>query len=261
MTDITKEYKRILNSNAIKLIAIIAMTIDHIAWAVFEGYSTHPVAIIMHIIGRVTCPIMCYCVAEGYNYTHDVKKYTNRLLLFALISHVPYMLQSMAFKQYGWLALVPFATGANFWEHVLNQTSVMWSLSIGLIMLRVANSAKIKEKFKPLLVILLCVLAFPADWSCISSLFILSIGCNRNKPVKQILWCTLYALMYAVVYFFALSKVYGLIQLGVVLAIPVIALYNGERGKYPTVNKFMKWLFYIYYPTHLIVIWLISYLI
>lgn len=242
------------------MIAIIAMTVDHIAWAVFEGYSTHPAAIVMHIIGRLTCPIMCYCIAEGYHYTRDVKKYTKRLFLFALISHVPYMLQSMAFSEYGWLALVPFATGNGFWGHALNQTSVMWSLAIGLVMLRVANSQKINNHFKPLIVIGLCVLAFPADWSCIASLFILSIGTNRGKPVKQILWCLFYALIYAMVYFFALSKVYGLIQLGVVLAIPVIAMYNGQRGKNASVNRFMKWLYYIYYPLHLVIIWLIKFL-
>ena len=64
---------KVLNSNAIKLIAIIAMTIDHIAWAVFPAYSTDPWAIVMHIIGRLTKPIMWYCIAEGYHYTHDVK--------------------------------------------------------------------------------------------------------------------------------------------------------------------------------------------
>ena len=125
-------------------------------------------------------------------------------------------------------------------------------------MLRVANSEKIKKQFKPLIVILLCLLAFPADWSCIASLFILSIGTNRDKPFKQILWCLFYDALYAMVYFFALSKVYDLIQLAVVLAIPVIALYNGERGKNTAVNKFMKRLYYVYYPLHLTIIWLFT---
>jgi len=40
----------------------------------------------------------------------------------------------------------------------------------------------------------------------------------------------------------------------VVLAIPLLALYNGKRGKNQTINKVMKWLFYIYYPLHLAVI-------
>ncbi len=41
----------------------------------------------MHIIGRITCPIMCYCIAEGYHYTRNIRKYTARLFVFALISH------------------------------------------------------------------------------------------------------------------------------------------------------------------------------
>ena len=47
-------------------------------------------------------------------------------------------------------------------------------------------------------------------------------------------------------------------QMGVVLSIPVIKLYNGERGKNAAVNKFMKWFFYIYYPLHLFIIGLVQ---
>ena len=49
-----------LNSNQIKIIAIIAMTVDHIAWSVFPGYSGDILPILMHTAGRITCPIMCY---------------------------------------------------------------------------------------------------------------------------------------------------------------------------------------------------------
>ena len=57
--------KKPLSSNAIKLIAIAAMTIDHIAWAVFPGYPKEFLPLLMHLIGRITCPIMCYCIAVG----------------------------------------------------------------------------------------------------------------------------------------------------------------------------------------------------
>lgn len=251
------ENKKFLNSNAIKLIAIIAMTIDHIAWAVYPGYSTEPGAIVMHIIGRITCPIMCYCIAEGFHYTHDVKKYTLRLLIFALISHVPYMLQSSAFFEFGALALVPFATGGSVMGHILNQTSVMWSLAIGLIMLRVNYSENIKQSVKPFLIFLLCIAAFPADWSCIASLCVFAIGTNRGKPLSQILWSLFFVSFYVLVYCLSMSVTYGLIQFAVLLAIPILAFYNGQRGKNPTVNKVMKWVFYIYYPLHLLVIALI----
>ncbi|MBP3538263.1 MAG: conjugal transfer protein TraX, partial [Oscillospiraceae bacterium] len=68
--------KGILNSNAIKLIAILAMTIDHIAWAAFPGYPKEALPLDMHLVGRLTCPIMCYFIAEGYHYTRNVNKYT-----------------------------------------------------------------------------------------------------------------------------------------------------------------------------------------
>ena len=61
--------KKTLDSNTLKFIAIVAMTIDHIAWLVFLGYDNGIVPVTLHIIGRLTCPIMCYFIAEGYHYT------------------------------------------------------------------------------------------------------------------------------------------------------------------------------------------------
>lgn len=74
-----------LDSNMLKLIAIAAMTADHIAWLLFPGYPTDPLPIILHIIGRLTCPIMCFFIAEGYHYTRNIKKYTARLFVFVYI--------------------------------------------------------------------------------------------------------------------------------------------------------------------------------
>lgn len=246
--------KRGLTSNALKLIAIIAMTIDHVTWVIFPGFSHNPIAIALHVLGRITCPIMCYFVAEGFFYTRNVNKYTARLFIFAAISHVPYMLRSQAFVNYGFLALVPFATGNGFWGHVLDQTSVIWSLAIGLVMLRVNTSQKLKGWQKILLVLLLCVAAFPSDWSCIASLMIMAIGSERGKPIKQILWCLFFVAIYALVYVLAMDLAYGLVQFGVILSVPILTLYNGQRGINPKVNKFMKWAFYVYYPLHLLVI-------
>lgn len=125
-------------------------------------------------------------------------------------------------------------------------------------MLMVANSEKIKKWLKPILIILICVITLPSDWSCIASLCILAIGTNKEKFKTQMLWMVLYVSIYAIVYFFVLDKVYGLIQMGVVLSIPILMLYNGKRGKNKKLNNIMKWVFYIYYPLHLLVIGLIQ---
>lgn len=243
---------KILNSNQLKLIAIIAMTVDHIAWAMFDGYPTALLPLVMHIIGRLTCPIMCYFIAEGYHYTRNINKYTFRLFTFAFVSHFAYIFASNDFVDFK--SFIPFYYG-NF----LNQTSVMWSLAWGLVMLRIADSKRIKSIYKVLLVILICITTLPSDWSCIAALCIMAVGTNRGDFCKQMSWMIFYVALYSLVYFFAIDKAYGILQMGVVLSIPVIAMYNGKRGKNPKINKFMKWFFYIFYPLHLFVIGLINY--
>ncbi len=251
-----KKSKKILNQNVLKLIAIFAMTLDHVTWLVFPNYSTEPLAIIFHVIGRLAFPIMCYCIAEGYYYTKNLNKYIVRLLIFAIISHIPYMLQTEIYREYGPLCFVPFATGEGI-KRFLNQGSVIWSFVIGLLMLKVNDSLKLKWGFKLVIIILLCFLSFPVDWSCIGSLCVLAIGSNRGKPIKQVIWCFIWITLYVVVYYFALSKEYAFIQYCTFLSIPIIFLYNGKRGNSPIINKIMKWLLYIYYPLHLLIIGLI----
>lgn len=243
---------KILDSNQLKLIAIIAMTVDHIAWAMFDGYPSALLPLVMHIIGRLTCPIMCYFIAEGYHYTKNINKYTFRLFAFAFVSHFAYIFASNDFVDFK--SFIPFYYG-NF----LNQTSVMWSLAWGLVMLRIADSKRIKSIYKVLLVILICIITLPSDWSCIAALCIMAIGTNRGDFRKQMSWMIFYVALYSLVYFFAIDKAYGILQMGVVFSIPVIAMYNGKRGKNLKINKFMKWFFYIFYPVHLFVIGLINY--
>jgi len=59
----------------------------------------------------------------------------------------------------------------------------------------------------------------------------------------------MYVSWYAIVYFLFIDKVYGLLQLGVIICVPFVKMYTGERGKW----KGMKWFFYLYYPLHLLI--------
>lgn len=236
--------KKFLNANAVKMIAIVAMTIDHTAWLLFPGYPTDSIPILMHVIGRIACPIMCCFIAEGYHYTKNIRKYTQRLFLFSFVSHFAYVYFSANYID--WKSFIPF-----YYGDILNQTSVVWPLAWGLVMLRIADSQKIKEHVKTLLIIAICLITLPGDWSCIASLCILAFGTNRGNLKKQMFWMIFYVAMYSIVYFFALDKLYGIIQMAVVLAIPVIMMYNGQLGKNSRMNKIMKYFFYIYYPLHL----------
>ena len=109
-------HPRGLCGNELKLLAILAMTVDHIAWSLFPGYSMHPLALLMHAIGRLTCPIMCYFIAEGYHYTRSFQKYALRLLLLAIVSHFAYQFFSFG-GHVGWRVFLPFAYG-NVLNHV-----------------------------------------------------------------------------------------------------------------------------------------------
>lgn len=226
-----------LNGNQIKLIAIIAMTIDHVTWILWPGYDTRWWILLLHIIGRLTAPIMWFFIAEGYYHTRDLKKYCLRLLILAIVSHFAYCFALN-------IPFLPFTTG------FFNQTGVILSLLCGLLILVVLNTASIPGWGKVLLIIALCVLSFPADWSCIGALAIMGIGMNRGNFRKQMFWMMAFVFMYAIVFFFFIDKVYAVLQLFTALSIPILRAYNGERGKW----KGMKWLFYIYYPLHLVLL-------
>lgn len=127
-------------------------------------------------------------------------------------------------------------------------------------MLRIEKSQKIKNVWlKMLLVLLICIVSFPSDWSCIASLCVLAIGSNRDNFKKQMIWMTGFVAIYSIVYLFSFDLVYGVIQMGVVLSVPLLMMYNGKRGKNPKVNKIMKWFFYVYYPLHLFIIGVIKF--
>lgn len=247
MTSSEKEHKHGISSNVLKIIAIISMTIDHVAWAIFPGFSTHPLAIIMHILGRIACPIFCFNIAQGYIHTRNFKKYFTRLLIFATISHIPYVLSS--FNYVDAYSFIPGFYG------ILNQTSILWGLACGLLLIRI-NDSNLKPFNKVVLSILICLISFPADWSCVAPLIVFFMWEYRNNFKKQMLAMTLMAIPYFVVYVFALSKIYAIMQFGIVLAIPILYFYNGTRGRSEKLNKVMKWFFYIYYPLHLLLIYI-----
>lgn len=225
-----------LNSNQLKLIAIAAMTLDHLTWTLFPGYSTEWFVLLFHVVGRLTAPIMWFFIAEGYHYTHDIKKYAARLFLLAFISHFAY---NFCFG----ISFIPFKTT------FFNQTGVVWSLAWGLVLLYIHDKTTWKPWQKILITVLICLITFPSDWSCIATLAIMAIGTNRGNFKRQMALMMVFSAMYAVVYFIFIDRIYAVVQLGTCLTIPLLRLYNGKRGTMKGIGK----LFYIYYPLHLFI--------
>lgn len=228
-----------LNSNHLKLMAIIAMTIDHIADLLYPAMPSNGVAIISHIIGRLTAPIMFFFICEGFYYTKNLKKYIMRLFIFAIISHFAYC---FAFG----INYVPFITG-----NVFNQTSIMWSLAWAVVALYVLyGQNNLKEWQKWIFIILINIISFQADWSSIVVIAIISMYNDRGNLNKQMVDMMWWVFIYSLVSFLFVNKLYGIIQLFVILVYPLLKNYNGKRGN----NKCLKWFFYVYYPLHLVII-------
>ena len=228
-----------LNSNSLKLIAILAMTIDHVADLIYPGMPNNIICVIMHLIGRLTAPIMFFFICEGFFYTKNLKKYISRLFIFSIISHFAYC---FAFG----INFIPFSTG-----EIFNQTSIMWTLAWSVVALYIAyGENKLKEWHKYVLIILLNLVTFSADWSSIGLMIIVSMYEHRGNLNKQMGNMILWSLIYIIVSFIFVNKVYALVQLGIILVYPLLKLYDGTKGNL----KWMKWFFYVYYPLHLIII-------
>lgn len=229
-----------LNATQLKLIAIIAMTIDHLAWLFYPGLNKNFVPIVLHLIGRLTAPIMWYFIAEGVYYTRDIKKYFLRLVIFAFISHFAFCFGLG----------IPFNI---FSGMIFNKTSVMFPLSMSVLLLWIFNKDRLKDIYKILAIIILCLITFVADWSSIALMMPFFLYQHRNNKKQQmfdyVIWISVYVLIYAIFIDFH----YGLLQFGTLFSIPLLLKYNGKRGR----EIGSKWIFYYYYPLHLVIIGLL----
>jgi hypothetical protein len=218
-----------MNANVLKGIAILAMFVDHASYIFYETGTTQRWWI--HLFGRLAAPIFCYLIAEGHHYTSNRKKYIYRLLLFAAIAHFPYVLYFNA---------NPFLV-----------TSVIWSLAMGLVALTAAKSTKLTPQGKIIVVVLCCLAAYTANWNYIAVIWIVAFGVFRESFYKNMLAFATIAILFYIWPGLLNGGLYETYRLGVLLAIPFFYLYNGKPG---SKSKFSKWMFYWFYPIHLLVL-------
>jgi hypothetical protein len=227
-----------VNSNTLKAIAVVAMFFDHLV-TVFS-YQDTTLGIVLKCIGRTVAPIMCFFIAEGYYYTSNRKKYIARLFIFAIISHLPYIA----------------ALGFTFFQ----ATSVMWALAMGLLALTVIKNAKVHSLLKLLIFIMCCVLSIPANWNFVAVLWIVTFGLFHGNLKYQIAaFCAIGIVFHLIPSYLRFgypnAEYLHWFQLGIFLAIPFLAVYNGQRGEK---SKTLAWGFYLFYPAHLILLFLFN---
>ena len=103
---------------------------------------------------------------------------------------------------------------------------------------------------KLLITLLACVLTVTSDWSCAAPLAILAVGRCRGHFERQMLWLMAVTALYAVAFFIFNNPTYGMVHMACWFAVPLLSLYNGQRGKPRWLGPFFYW----YYPAHMALI-------
>jgi hypothetical protein len=204
-----------LSGSSLKVIAMVTMVIDHTACYFISDGWEYEC---MRGIGRIAFPIFAFLIAEGYRHTRRKWNYGRHLLIFAFISEIPWMLL-----------------------HTDGSHNVLFTLLAGLCCIAILDKLE-NHKILPFLVVLVIALAtsvLNTDYGIQGVALVLIFYLFKDKLLLQLL--------------FALPLFYDFHPLGILASFGLISLYNGERGFIK--GSYSKFLFYAFYPCHLIVIW------
>ena len=225
----------------LKMIALSAMFIDHIGVAFPEAAPFW-----FRAIGRLAFPIFAYLLAEGFRHTRSKEKLLMRLFIFAVVSEIPYDLvmdNTINFAANTNIFYTLFLGGVAIWLYERLRTRYGWQTLavLAAILPTVMVAESITVDFGSFGVLLL--FAMYAIVPKIPRLIVMSV-----LVLPQLM-------MLALAYTLGMKLRWEyLLMIPFALAtVPLIALYNGERGKQ------MKWLFYVAYPAHLAVLAVILY--
>lgn len=220
-----------LSGNQLKLLALFAMTCDHVGKQLLPQYA------ILQIIGRLAFPIFAYMIAEGCRYTQNRRRYLLTMAALALVCQMVYGLAMGSLYQ---CVLVTFSmaiTGIYVYDYLIRKRT-LGALAVAGMVLGILIFACVR------LPGILTHTDFAIDYGIWGVLLPVLIYVSKDK--KRQLAATAIGLMF-------LSISLGGIQWYSLCAVPILCLYSGKRGK-----KKMKNLFYIYYPLHLVCIYVIG---
>ena len=211
-----------IDRSVLKWIAVLTMVIDHVGAILF------PDQIWMRVIGRVAFPVYAYCLAEGFRYTSDYRRYLGRLALFAILSEIPF---DLAF--YG----VPFSFA---------HQNVFFTLTLGLILLWVLERCREQLLLCAGAFAVLCFLAqaLHMDYGAGGLLMVFAFYLAQQGTSPWIGW--------GIFVFINLFGYAGGVQWAAILALLPIGLYSGKAGKRK--QRFFYWI----YPLHLLLLWVIE---
>ncbi len=223
-----------LSGSQLKMLALVAMTLDHIGMILF------PSVLWLRLVGRMAFPIFAYMIAEGCRYTRNRRRYLATLMIAALSCQVVYtVVMRSAFQ----CIFVTFALAVIYiivyeWARTCRSFAA-WIVFFGIV-LGASGGILVLQK-------MLSAWDFGVDYGVFGALLPLFIYLGHNRWQRLLL---------TAVGLVPICLSYSVYQWWSFVALLPLLFYNGKRGKHP-----MKYLFYVYYPLHLVIIYGISLLV
>lgn len=242
--------KLTVSQEGLKLTATLTMLIDHIgatlvyaaylaAWNAGDYTRSNAMAELyqlMRIIGRIAFPIYCFLLVEGFHYTRNIKKYITRLGIGMLLSEIPFDLAFSGFIDW-------------------TSSSVMVTLLLGCLMMMAMRKVKGFWKLVVILPFFLLAELLGTDYAGNGIALIAMLALTKGLP-REKLWRTA---GFVVLLWFGVTIQLGPVEIpmelfGLIGLIPMF-LYDGKKL---TRSKWVQWAFYLFYPVHLFVLWLLE---
>lgn len=255
-----------LTGNTIKLIAVSAMFIDHFCKIVLQWLLANywgPMMFAGDIsveyfrkidtlirfdlqgVGTIAFPLFCFLLGEGFLHTQNRKRYIVMMLVFAIISEIPFDIGLFA----------NYATQEGTFPFYWSYQNVYFTLFLSLISLACVEYFSTKSELRNdriraivLQIISVAVIALIAEVSCcdyglMGIAFVLAFYVCRKNRVYQVL-------MFLLAYMLSTGNQPTIFAL---LTCVILLFYNGKRGKLK-----LKYSVYIFYPVHIIVLYFVT---
>lgn len=254
--DIEGKAVKSLTAADLKILAAVTMVIDHIGYLFFQGSLLYEP---LRVVGRLAFVLFCFFIAEGLTHTRHVFRYMIRLLVFAVISELPFDL--MIYRDD-----ISFyvQTPAEILEIFSGKQNVLWTLLIGLIVIWLCS--KLHSYWFHIPVVFLGMLATYAlatdykNYGILIIYFFWAFPIGRPEPVGDLTdEYGVFTLqnMKLVISQIACNLVGGVRQAFGACALLPLFLYNGEKGK----NIGGRYFFYLFYPLHMLALTGIYYVV
>lgn len=237
------------DTNLLKLVAMISMLIDHAGKMFFPQYR------IMRILGRLAFPLYAYCIAVGGVYSRNRLKYLSRILAMGLISQ-PFYAVALAHTTQAMYAIRfadnPVGAVLNFYVQSWAVPNIMLTLALGLMLIWSLREGQYACAASVALFVWLAQGRISYGWHGVAliALFYLTIGhwwVSLPVVATYMIWWGSSGASY---HMFGFS--FG-IQMFAVLALPLVYIPTWSK------LKINKWVYYLFYPAHLIGIMLIEF--